>query len=148
MKSESIILIGMAGVGKSTIGMSLAKALGFDLLSVVDALYRDGYGPKGSLWQTIKASEGLTPIEGPNSIDTRYLKEDTPNGFVTWSNFGNLLNVKTPIIDSLINIVSVIYDIDYFKEGRTLKRLGLHGMNTSEMLYYVTEGSIRRPTSP
>lgn len=36
MKSESIILIGMAGVGKSTIGRSLAKALGFDFIDLDD----------------------------------------------------------------------------------------------------------------
>lgn len=36
MKSESIILIGMAGVGKSTIGKSLAKALGFDFIDLDD----------------------------------------------------------------------------------------------------------------
>ena len=36
MKSESIVLIGMAGVGKSTIGNSLAKALEFDFTDVDD----------------------------------------------------------------------------------------------------------------
>jgi len=36
MKSESIILIGMAGAGKSTIGMLLAGALGFDFIDLDD----------------------------------------------------------------------------------------------------------------
>ncbi len=36
MKRESIILIGMAGVGKSTVGRSLAEALGFDFIDLDD----------------------------------------------------------------------------------------------------------------
>jgi len=36
MKSESIVLIGMAGVGKSTVGSSLAQALGFDFIDLDD----------------------------------------------------------------------------------------------------------------
>ena len=40
MKSKSIVLIGMAGVGKSTIGNSLAKALGFGFIDVDDYIFR------------------------------------------------------------------------------------------------------------
>ena len=121
--------------------IEIGKKFGFNLITVSDALYRDGFGPKGTLWQTIKASEGLTPIEGPNSINTRYLKEDTPNGFVPWSQLGDQVGVETPTIDSLIHIVSIVYDIDYFKEGRTLKKLGLINMSAEEMLNYVYEGN-------
>jgi len=43
MKSESMVLIGMAGVGKSTIGALLSKALGFDFIDLDDyILERDG----------------------------------------------------------------------------------------------------------
>ena len=43
MKSESIVLIGMAGVGKSTIGESLAEALGFGFTDLDDyILAKDG----------------------------------------------------------------------------------------------------------
>lgn len=42
-KSESIILIGMAGVGKSTIGRQLARALGFSFIDVDQYIFqKDG----------------------------------------------------------------------------------------------------------
>ena len=45
MKSESIVLIGMAGAGKSTIGTSLAKELRFSFIDVDDyILEKDGKG--------------------------------------------------------------------------------------------------------
>ena len=43
MKKESIVLIGMAGVGKSTVGASLAKALGFNFTDLDEyILEKDG----------------------------------------------------------------------------------------------------------
>jgi shikimate kinase len=43
MKSESIVLIGMAGVGKSTIGVPLSKSLVFNFIDVDDyILEKDG----------------------------------------------------------------------------------------------------------
>ncbi|MEE9365546.1 MAG: shikimate kinase [Dehalococcoidales bacterium] len=54
MKSESIILIGMAGVGKSTIGMALAADLGFDFIDVDDYILRKD----GKRIQEIIDSEG------------------------------------------------------------------------------------------
>ena len=54
MKSESIVLIGMAGVGKSTIGNSLAKALGFDFIDVDDYISKK----EGKTLQEIIDAEG------------------------------------------------------------------------------------------
>ena len=42
MKSESMVLIGMAGVGKSTIGALLSKALGFDFIDLDDYILEKG----------------------------------------------------------------------------------------------------------
>lgn len=40
MSTQGIVLIGMAGVGKSTIGLSLAKTLGFEFIDLDDYLSR------------------------------------------------------------------------------------------------------------
>jgi shikimate kinase len=54
MKDESIVLIGMAGVGKSTVGSSLAKALGFDFIDVDDYISKK----EGRTLQEIIDNEG------------------------------------------------------------------------------------------
>jgi len=54
MKSESIVLIGMAGVGKSTLGMSLSKALKFDFIDADDYILEK----EGKTAQEIINSEG------------------------------------------------------------------------------------------
>ena len=54
MKNESIVLIGMAGVGKSTIGTTLAQALAFGFLDVDNYIFQKD----GKRIQEIIDSEG------------------------------------------------------------------------------------------
>lgn len=68
MKSnESIILIGMPGVGKSTIGVILAKILGYHFIDA-DILIQQS---EGKLLKDIIASEG---VDGFISIENRINK--------------------------------------------------------------------------
>lgn len=111
----------------------IAEAFGFNLVSVAEDLYATGYGPKGSLWQAVKGSY-LTPIKGPTHLYNRYLIEDTPYGLLTWSQLGDVVEVETPVIDSLITLVSKLTEHNYWVEGRTLKKLGIAGLNREEIL--------------
>jgi opine dehydrogenase len=76
----------------------------------------------------------------PNSIWHRYFTEDAPYGVVTWSSIGKQIGVQTPIMDSIINIYNVIHEKNWWKEGRTVEKLGLAGMTIEQMKNYVKTG--------
>ena len=69
VKKQNLILIGMPGAGKSTIGVLLAKRLGVSFLDT-DILMQTGEGCH--LQETI-AEHGL---DGFRSIEERYLLSD------------------------------------------------------------------------
>lgn len=73
----------------------------------------------------------------PSSSKARYITEDVPNILVPCFEFAKLLSIKVPIIESIIHIASSYNDTDYFKTGRTLKKMGLEGKNASEIMNYV-----------
>lgn len=59
----------------------------------------------------------------------RYVIEDVALGLVLWSSLGSLLGVATPLTDALIDLTAAITGVDYRREGRTLERLGLAGLD-------------------
>ena len=69
--AENIILIGMPGVGKSTIGVRLAKRLGFSFVDT-DLIIQTGEGMR---LQEIIESQG---IEGFSRIEEKYILLLTP----------------------------------------------------------------------
>ena len=67
-------------------------------------------------------------------MNYRYLTEDVPYGLVTWASFGDLVGVKTPTLDSCIQISSVLLDRDFKAEGMTVEKLGFGGMTTKQVV--------------
>lgn len=103
--------------------------------------------PKGALrWQDIymkmHGEPSLTPISGPDSIWNRYLTEDCPNGLVPWSELGKLCGIETPVIDSVINVYSVVHERSWRELGLTMDKLGLEGMTVSQIKKYLVSGSV------
>jgi opine dehydrogenase len=77
---------------------------------------------------------------GFNFLKGRYITEDIPYGLVPISQLGDMVGISTPCIDAVIDISSAISETDYRKTGRTLEKLGLAGMNKTELVNYVTKG--------
>lgn len=118
--------------------ISLVGRFGYRPISMEEALAGDRE-PR-TIWEEINASTKLTPIKGPVSVKNRYFTEDIPYGLVPWAYIGDQLGVDTPVMDSIINLGSIIIEQDSWKTGRTLEDLGIAGMTVEEIKSYVYNG--------
>ncbi|NPV69163.1 MAG: NAD(P)-binding domain-containing protein [Firmicutes bacterium] len=73
-------------------------------------------------------------MKGPKTLTDRYLTEDVPMGLVFYSSMGRIAGVPTPIIDSVIHLVSHLLGTDLWSEGRNLRTLGLEGTSVEELI--------------
>jgi len=79
-------------------------------------------------------------MKGPENLKDRYVTEDVPYGMVLLSSLGDLLEVPTPTHDAVIQLVSVINRVNYWKTGRGVKELGLSSMDKQQLKTYLREG--------
>ncbi|MBU0574052.1 MAG: NAD/NADP octopine/nopaline dehydrogenase family protein [Candidatus Margulisbacteria bacterium] len=127
--------------------MAVAKKLGFKkVMSFVEAI---------NLWYGIKVKSIYefsqnTPVhnafghDAPKSPQERYISEDTPYVLVPMHEYANLMGVKHPAIESIINIADIYNDTDYFKNGRNFAELGIAGMTAKQILDYASTGVIKK----
>jgi len=60
---------------------------------------------------------------GPESLATRYISEDVPNGLCLFSSIGKSVAKNTSIADSIINLLSALVKKDFWAEGRTIQKI-------------------------
>lgn len=77
---------------------------------------------------------------GPFTMENRYITEDIPVGCHVYHELGKKFGVKTPVIDSMINLASAILQRDFYQMGYTLDYLGIGHMSKEEMNAYLREG--------
>lgn len=77
---------------------------------------------------------------GPHDINNRYITEDIPVGCHIYHQLGKKFGVKTPVIDSMINLANAMMETDYYDNGYTLDYLGIGHMNRDEILDYLQKG--------
>jgi opine dehydrogenase len=83
----------------------------------------------------------MSPIKGPLSVKDRYFTEDIPIGCNVRYQLAKKFKVEVPIIESIIRLGCVICEKDFFREGISLKEIGLEDLNRDQMLQYVKEGA-------
>jgi opine dehydrogenase len=84
------------------------------------------YGIKeNSIYKAIQKIRAYENINAPKNLITRYFTEDVPTGLVPISSLAKFLDIETPIIDSVINLSSILCGKNFRNEGRTVAGLDL-----------------------
>ena len=113
--------------------LAVAEKYGVQVRSV-KKWHEDNYGTEGSnLYETLQKNSAYASIDAPRIMTHRYITEDIPTGLVPISELGRAAGIKTPMIDMIIQLGTALLGIDFRKEGRNLKRLGLTGKTIGEI---------------
>lgn len=113
--------------------LAIAKAFGVEVMSTQEC-YMFFYGADGpTLYDKVRQVKAYEGMKGPTTLNTRYLFEDLPTGLVPLSCLGKALGVPTPVMDSVVELGNILLGKNFWKEGRSLERLGLAGKTPAEI---------------
>jgi len=113
--------------------VAVAAALGVHSVSAREWLYVTYDSPGRNLHEAIHNTDSYRGIKAPPNVFHRYIFEDVPMSLVPLASIGAMLKVPTPAIEIIIKLASVMHDKDYWKEGRTVDKLGLAGLSVKQI---------------
>ena len=125
--------------------LAVAAALGARTMPFVELFWRMGYTTdeardSGLAYEAFHQSEPDRWIMAQPRLENRYLLEDVPYGHLIYAELGRLAGVKTPTIDHVIHLASVILQRDFRAEGLTLAKMGFGGITRDEFLRLLEDG--------
>jgi opine dehydrogenase len=120
--------------------LDIAAALGIKAMSAKDWLYTAYSSTGRDLREAIHDNPGYHGIKAPDRLHHRYIDEDVPMSLVPLASLGEMLRVKTPTIRSIIEIASIMRNIDFCKTGRTVEKLGIKGMSIKDIRLMAVSG--------
>jgi len=113
--------------------IAVAEALGIRAITARQWFYM-AYSTTGdTLFEAMRKNPGYRNILAPKSLKMRYIEEDVPFSLVPIASVGEMFGIRTPTINSLIHLASLMNEKDYWSEGRTVEKLGIYGMNLRDL---------------
>lgn len=127
--------------------LAVAQSLGIQAVSAREWLYLSYDSQGKTLYEAIQNTESYRGISAPPTISHRYIFEDVPMSLVPLASLGNLLHVKTPMINLIIQLASAAHGRDYWVEGRTVEKMGLRGMSLKQIRQFVLGSGFSKKSS-
>ena len=122
--------------------VTVASSLGIRAQSAqewLDMAY-DATGP--TLYEAMHNNDGYRGIKAPPTLAHRYIFEDVPMSLVPIASAGQQFGVRTPAIDTVVRLASIIHGTDYRSKGRTMEKLGLANLTVEEIREFVETGDL------
>ena len=114
--------------------LAIAGALGVRVLSEPDLGVLQGYMREANYSTGYSTAPGFLGIGAQSQLDNRYLTEDVGYSLVFLTDLASRVGVKTPTMEALITMASIVLARDFRVEGkRTLATLGLDDMSASDL---------------
>ncbi len=120
--------------------VTVAAALGIRAQSAMDWLQMAYTTSGGDLHEAIHNQPGYYGIKAPSSLNHRYIFEDVPMSLVPIASMAHRYGVSVRGMESIIRIACIIHRTDYWRRGRTLRKLGIDRLSVTELTRYVTDG--------
>lgn len=125
--------------------VAVAAALGASVPSLADWWERVYGVREATLVEAAKRltydADGAYQATGtPSTLQHKFILEDVPTGLIPTSALGSAAGVRTPAIDSLVEVVRYMTGYSFATDARTLDRLGLMGMDASRIQKFMRDG--------
>ncbi|MFE8034481.1 NAD/NADP-dependent octopine/nopaline dehydrogenase family protein [Thiohalocapsa marina] len=123
--------------------IAIGAAFGIALYSIFDWIKRAYPLTEGdTLCERLRNNPAYNDILAPTRLDSRLLTEDLPTGLVPMAELGTTAGIETPLMDALIDLGGALLGRDFRAEGRTLERLGLAHLNSSQIITHLKGGRV------
>ncbi|MDH7569732.1 MAG: NAD/NADP octopine/nopaline dehydrogenase family protein, partial [Armatimonadota bacterium] len=117
--------------------VAVAAGLGFKSISAREWLYVAYDASGNNLYEAMKSNRGYQGIKSPLTTNHPFITEDVPMTLVPIASLGEMVGVPTPTIRAMIHLASLLHETDYWREGRTVERMGIAGWSVEQFRAFV-----------
>lgn len=90
--------------------------------------------------EVIASDPNFSKIKGPADVRNRYYSEDIPFGIAPWAKIAHRYGINTPVMDSMVNMGTILLEEDCWAKGYSLEDYGIEAMDLETLKQYLIQG--------